>query len=110
MDGTRVFHVNPMPIETNKALDYSVLQIVGGDASAAFGALELFPPCHRIVIRSGGSAIRWVNSGAIQSPEGDGRSPIWTLARSRPSAGGCRRKKSTGACRKKPIPPEPPGR
>ncbi|WP_164932929.1 trypsin-like peptidase domain-containing protein [Tropicibacter alexandrii] len=40
-DGTRMFHVNPVPLETNKDLDYSVLQVVGGDANAEFGALDL---------------------------------------------------------------------
>lgn len=40
-EGTEMFHVNPMPLETNKALDYSVLEILGGDANAQFGALEL---------------------------------------------------------------------
>ncbi|CUH80727.1 trypsin-like peptidase domain-containing protein [Tropicibacter naphthalenivorans] len=40
-EGTRMFHVNPAPLETSEALDYSVLQVVGGDANAEFGALEL---------------------------------------------------------------------
>src|SRR6056297_493211 len=40
-EGTEMFHVNPVPVETDKDLDYSVLEIIGGDANAAFGALEL---------------------------------------------------------------------
>ncbi|WP_300532845.1 PDZ domain-containing protein [uncultured Mameliella sp.] len=39
-DGVTSFHVNPEPIETNKELDYTVLQVLG-DANATFGALEL---------------------------------------------------------------------
>ncbi len=35
-----VFRVSPAPLESDKALDYSVLQILG-DANAAFGALDL---------------------------------------------------------------------
>ncbi len=40
-EGTEMFLVNPIPLETNKALDYSVLEIIGGDANAHFGALQL---------------------------------------------------------------------
>ncbi|MGP6085428.1 trypsin-like peptidase domain-containing protein [Antarctobacter jejuensis] len=39
-DGVKTFHVNPVPLETNEALDYTVLQVLG-DANAEFGALEL---------------------------------------------------------------------
>ncbi|WP_323772139.1 trypsin-like peptidase domain-containing protein [Antarctobacter sp.] len=39
-DGVKTFHVNPMPLETSEALDYTVLQVLG-DANAEFGALEL---------------------------------------------------------------------
>jgi V8-like Glu-specific endopeptidase len=40
-EGTEMFLVNPIPLETNKDLDYSVLEIIGGDANAHFGALQL---------------------------------------------------------------------
>ncbi len=39
-DGVKTFHVNPVPLETSEALDYTVLQVLG-DANADFGALEL---------------------------------------------------------------------
>ncbi|WP_417209842.1 trypsin-like peptidase domain-containing protein [Antarctobacter sp.] len=39
-DGVKTFHVNPVPLETSEALDYTVLQVLG-DANAEFGALEL---------------------------------------------------------------------
>jgi len=39
-EGVRSFHVNPVPLETSEALDYTVLQVLG-DANAEFGALEL---------------------------------------------------------------------
>lgn len=39
-DGVKSFHVNPVPLETSEALDYTVLQVLG-DANAEFGALEL---------------------------------------------------------------------
>lgn len=38
--GTKVFHVNPEPLETSKELDYSVLKVLG-DAVSEFGALQL---------------------------------------------------------------------
>jgi formylglycine-generating enzyme required for sulfatase activity len=38
--GVKSFHVNPVPLETSEALDYTVLQVLG-DANAEFGALEL---------------------------------------------------------------------
>lgn len=38
--GSKQFFVNPVPLETNKDLDYSVLQVIG-DANAEFGALPL---------------------------------------------------------------------
>ena len=38
--GVKTFFVNPVPLETNKELDYTVLQVLG-DANAEFGALEL---------------------------------------------------------------------
>ncbi len=37
---TRSFDVDPVPLETSKALDYTVLQVIG-EANAEFGALEL---------------------------------------------------------------------
>jgi cyclophilin family peptidyl-prolyl cis-trans isomerase len=40
-EGTEMFHVNPVPLETSADLDYSVLEIVGGDANARYGALDL---------------------------------------------------------------------
>ncbi|SNR97159.1 trypsin-like peptidase domain-containing protein [Antarctobacter heliothermus] len=39
-DGVTTFHVNPVPLETSKELDYTVLQVLG-DANAEFGALKL---------------------------------------------------------------------
>ncbi|WP_421904532.1 trypsin-like peptidase domain-containing protein [Mameliella sp.] len=39
-DGVKSFHVNPVPLETSEALDYTVLQVLG-DANAEFGALDL---------------------------------------------------------------------
>ena len=39
-EGVQSFMVDPKPLESNKALDYSVLRVIG-DANAAFGALEL---------------------------------------------------------------------
>ena len=39
-EGVKSFHVNPVPLETSEALDYTVLQVLG-DANAEFGALEL---------------------------------------------------------------------
>ncbi|SNS94683.1 trypsin-like peptidase domain-containing protein [Antarctobacter heliothermus] len=39
-EGVVSFHVNPVPLETSEALDYTVLQVIG-DANATFGALEL---------------------------------------------------------------------
>jgi len=38
--GTTTYHVNPVPLEASKALDYAVLQVLG-DANAAYGALLL---------------------------------------------------------------------
>ncbi len=37
---TQSFHVSPVPLEMNKELDYTVLQVLG-DANAEFGALQL---------------------------------------------------------------------
>ncbi|MBY6114907.1 trypsin-like peptidase domain-containing protein [Mameliella alba] len=39
-EGVKTFHVNPVPLETSEALDYTVLQVLG-DANAEFGALDL---------------------------------------------------------------------
>ena len=39
-EGTKKFHINPVPLETNEDLDYSVLQVLG-DANAEYGALRL---------------------------------------------------------------------
>lgn len=38
--GAKTFRVSPVPLETNKQLDYAVLRVIG-DANAEFGALKL---------------------------------------------------------------------
>ncbi len=40
-DGTRSFLVNPVPVETNKDLDYTLLRIIGEKPGRDFGVLRL---------------------------------------------------------------------